>query len=395
MVANNREKKPLEADDSAEQEAQKRKRSSLRSIEADLKVIVGQKDAVEGGEDNENGESTYEVFWEYSQTLAAQSGYVDTFLATSLHTNNDSESQKDHNEIVFEDITPSQWKLMMRFINNPLAFEAMEVEEAMTVAPLFDKYEFPNGIKLCDEVLFRKVKFETMWDVYKQEHIDEWVQVLFLACTVNLKKTFHKGREWLRDLFIAALTGCSWQGTFPLNKTQIGLLIPAIVQDGELGAFSDIHQDDEGNPLETCATNDDYIADHLDTGGAEASVDLKSTVIEFFVIDNDNVDMTNPMFPSLLLAKIEALYASKICQWKARQIYARLPDERAWNVYELDTIEGHYSSGSREFIKCPVTKNWQLFDDGHLLSTCENSRFMPIPPARGWEQKLFVRHVAR
>ena len=191
MAKNDRDEKPVVGDESAERDAQKRKRSSLRSIEADLKVIVGRKDADEDndkrGEDKENKESTYEVFWEFSQSLAAQSEYVNTFLATSLHTSNDSAPHKDHNEIVFEDITPSQWKLMMRFINNPLAFTEMEVHEAVDVAPLFDKYEFANGVKLCDEVLFKKVDFEVHIDIKNLDQMEDLTQIALLAHNFNLK----------------------------------------------------------------------------------------------------------------------------------------------------------------------------------------------------------------
>lgn len=389
MAKNDRDEKPVVGDESAERDAQKRKRSSLRSIEADLKVIVGRKDADEDndkrGEDKENKESTYEVFWEFSQSLAAQSEYVNTFLATSLHTSNDSAPHKDHNEIVFEDITPSQWKLMMRFINNPLAFTEMEVHEAVDVAPLFDKYEFANGVKLCDEVLFKKVDFEVHIDIKNLDQMEDLTQIALLAHNFNLKKTSYMGRNWLRELLYDSIEGKSVT-KFPLTKTQISLLVPVILHDNELQDMFDVLGLGEFGDFD-----DDDVAEHFDKGGAEFSLGLEN-IVRMYFDDADHIDLTNPMFPSLLLARIGQISATSLCQLHVKSIRVRFAEEREWHEYHFD-FNGNYAGGVRNVIRCPITKNWQLLvNDGQLLSTCKNSRFLPVPPPRGWDKKVVVQY---
>ena len=109
----------------------KRRRSSLRSVEADLKVIVG------GEVAGENGmiESEEKVYWHYSPTVASQSGYVDAFLSTHLPTemNDKDDTSSDYKEISFPDVSPSQWERMIRFVNDPLALQS--ISPKVTVEP--------------------------------------------------------------------------------------------------------------------------------------------------------------------------------------------------------------------------------------------------------------------
>lgn len=75
----------------------------------------------------------------YSQILASQSRYVDTLLSTPLPTNNEKNPTNDYKEIVFPGTTFSQWERMMRFLTDPLAHDAIAVEDAMELAPIYDK----------------------------------------------------------------------------------------------------------------------------------------------------------------------------------------------------------------------------------------------------------------
>ena len=88
----------------------KRKRSSLRSAVANVKVYVG-KDLIFDKEPKE--------FWHYSHILASQSGYIDTLLSTPLSKKNDSFPLNDFIEISIVDIAPSQWtrRCFFRFRN--------------------------------------------------------------------------------------------------------------------------------------------------------------------------------------------------------------------------------------------------------------------------------------
>lgn len=132
MTTTERNETPIDGDGPNENGEQKRKEASLRSVEADLKVIVGK--GLAGDKQDEN----IQVYWHFHQALACPSRYVDTLLSTSIGTNNDSNSSTDHKEIVFDYIMPEQWDRMIRFITNPLAFEAMTIEDAIVLAPISD-----------------------------------------------------------------------------------------------------------------------------------------------------------------------------------------------------------------------------------------------------------------
>jgi hypothetical protein len=95
-------------DESTESNGRKRKQSSFRYIDADLNVILGR---VPIGENR--GDENPHVYWYFSQVLVSQRRYVDTLLSTSLSTYYDKNPSKDHKEITFPDITPSQWERMM------------------------------------------------------------------------------------------------------------------------------------------------------------------------------------------------------------------------------------------------------------------------------------------
>jgi hypothetical protein len=107
----------------------KRKRGSLRSVDADIKVIVGQ-EIVGGNKNNNNRDEKREVYWHFSQTLVSQSSYVDALLSTRLP--NPSQDQK---EIIFPDIEPSQWERMMQFLSDPYS---MTVEDAFELVSLYE-----------------------------------------------------------------------------------------------------------------------------------------------------------------------------------------------------------------------------------------------------------------
>ena len=81
-------------------------RSRLRSSEPDLKVIVGTDEI--------------EVFWHYKAILAHESDYVDTFLSTQVGAHRER-------TVNFPDVTPSQWKLMMKFLRQPHLMRTIEV----------------------------------------------------------------------------------------------------------------------------------------------------------------------------------------------------------------------------------------------------------------------------
>jgi hypothetical protein len=84
------------------------------------------------------------VYWYVSHVLASQSGYVDTLLSTRLPTNNDLNQSRDHKEITFPDIEPSQWERMLKFLADPYS---MSEKDAFELVVLYDKYTSKTELK--------------------------------------------------------------------------------------------------------------------------------------------------------------------------------------------------------------------------------------------------------
>ncbi len=355
---------------SPEDERRKRRRTSLRSVEADLKVIVGQ----DTGEEDEGRET--KVFWHFSQILATQSRYVDNVLSTTINTGNDSNPSKHYKEIVFDGIRPEQWEGMMRFITNPLAFRSMTMSDAIELAPLYAKYEFPIGVQICDEVLgtvFMKV--HNSFELEKQNTI---IDAIVLAKDINLKKAFHCGRLWIKrgfEVFDRTSLLC-----FPFKATHINRLVPIIIRDGELQMHSDVFGDRK--------IDVDAMMEHLDEGGDEVRVNLIGCIDRYAHAD-DLADLTNPMFASLLFANMEISFARRCSQ--IQTIYAVFDEPQephpASGSYFLNRDTGNYSksfNGSMyEIKKCPRDRNWFLTCDNKNLFECKY-RFCNVPTKDGW-----------
>jgi len=376
MTMTERNQNPSYGDGPNKNDEHGRKRTSLRSAEADLKVVVG-KD-LGGDTQNEN----MKVYWHFSQTLAAQSGYVDTLLSTSIGTNIDSNSSMDHKEIFIDYVLPEQWDRMMRFITNPLALKSITIDDAMELAPIYDKYEFLLGLQICDEVLSEKALIRSNSD-NDLSTVEQCVQAIVLAHDVNLRKTFHWGREWLKDIFSVALDADS-VAKFPLTAIQISLLVPTFIRDGELQSFSTASGNDR-------AINANMIAEYLDGSAEELSFNLIGVINDHFRPD-DLVDLTSPLFPGFLLARMEISHISRLSQKGQNRgsiQVAMYNTHHAAGYYNLNRNTGNYSRQDGEDLyelhRCPRERHWQLCRNNEILFSCRNSRFSPFPPLQGSE----------
>jgi hypothetical protein len=105
----------------------KRLRKRLRSIESDLKIILGSGDDV----------STQ---WHHAASLALTSKYIDKLLSTPMH-------EHETRTITFPDISPDIWDMMNMFLDDPsLAACEMRIEDAKDLALLYDKYECQRAL---------------------------------------------------------------------------------------------------------------------------------------------------------------------------------------------------------------------------------------------------------
>lgn len=174
----------------------------LRSSEPDLKVIIGSASAHDGKSDEADKQKAVVTKWYHSQTLATKSKYVDALLAVPMK---ESESRI----ITFPDISPEEWDLMMQFVDNPVAARIMTAQDVTKVARMYDKYEFADGLSLCNLVL--KEYFHTVKDTCPRPtaflirrddgptkkivlpDIDFIVDAVVLAHEANLAEAFESG----------------------------------------------------------------------------------------------------------------------------------------------------------------------------------------------------------
>ena len=105
----------------------------LRFSEPDLQIVLGTDEDV----------STIKV---HSLLLANKSRYIDTMLSTPMR-------EQETRTVSFPDISPAIWEKMNKFLDDPLAIRKMKIEDVLDVALFYDKYEFTQGTKLCEDIM--------------------------------------------------------------------------------------------------------------------------------------------------------------------------------------------------------------------------------------------------
>jgi hypothetical protein len=371
MAENNHDIIDGGASDDNQRDERKRKFSSLRSATANLKVLVGP-------------ETEREVFWQYSQILASQSGYVDTLLSTRLPTNDDSNLHEDHREVVFSDITPSQWKRMMEFLADP---KPMTVEDAFELVVLYDQYEFKYGIKICDALPSEKAILKCQdlsfsMRSYAPSKVEQCVQAIVLGEKIHLRKTFFWGRAWL-NCAIRQVTH-----SFPLSVDQFSRLVPTLVRDSELKVSSRVLS----NEFFLDDSDRDYFTKYLDGDGEELGINLKDRIYIGSVKRVTTQELANPLLPELFLSKHEKERARYVAQQATKYVNVLAPIVELSGMYEMDSSDNYYCSRNEMVIwKNPDSKLWEFYsnlsDDEEPyrpIYRCRGSQFEPLPPKSGW-----------
>ena len=146
------------------------------SMEPDLKVIVGQSD---GASEK----------WYHSITLASKSKYIDAMLSSPM-------KEKEDSIITFPDIDGGTWDEMMNYLDNPAYARKMKLDDALKLAPLYDKYEFMGGTSLCDVVLDEWLS--SLKGMEKDQSLDvgSIVNAIEIAHNANLKVALYRGVKY-------------------------------------------------------------------------------------------------------------------------------------------------------------------------------------------------------
>lgn len=177
----------------------------LRSSEPDLCLLIG----------DEAKEYRY-----HSQFMAMHSSYIDTMLANPM-----KESQSL--QLSFPDLTPELWELMVKFLD-PTAVRSLSIEDAMKLAPAYDKYSFESGIKICDQVLsemFHQDR-DKYRDVKPSRDLDVLIDAFVLADDANLTDSCQHAEHYFRG----ALNSATRYGRTIFSEAQIRKLVPLIAK---------------------------------------------------------------------------------------------------------------------------------------------------------------------
>ncbi|OEU10399.1 hypothetical protein FRACYDRAFT_247470 [Fragilariopsis cylindrus CCMP1102] len=341
---------------------EERKRNSLRCAVANLKVIVGGEQGDGGGKP-----TTKKVFWHYTTVLASQSRYVDALLASKKNDSYGESTAANFTEITFPDISPSQWKRMMKFLTDQKAAWDMNKKDAIELIILYDKYDFTQGIEVCDRVLssiFYKDSLEFKERINDLDLFDRCIDVVVLSHEKNLTETMENARYWLYDFLC--------DGYDPelviLTVDHVRKLVPVI----------DFYKEDrEGFSLLFA------IEERLSKKG---------------------IDVLNPMFPDFFVSQIQLIAARNTALKLVNEItigncggnVSGDYNPRTNYDYGIDGTCIYYKGIAPDWGDVWLKKNevgdWTISEDLRLrggvvpVFICKGSRSATLPPKKGWER---------
>ena len=146
----------------------------IRFSELDLEVTVG------------SGE-TQKVYMCHALVMAIWSNYIDRMLSSDM-------KEGQTKKITFPDTEPSEWEAMMMYLESGNR-ETPRVDEAKRLAKWFDKYEFQNGLAMCDGVIHDFITSED------DDNLNAKSDAYSLACNHNLVRSQQGGTTFLRNSF--------------------------------------------------------------------------------------------------------------------------------------------------------------------------------------------------
>jgi len=136
--------------------------------------------------------------------LASQSDYVDTLLSSPAAMN-----ERNQMRITFPEIEVQTWEKMVGLLEPGGLRPYPKLKDLAEILPLYDKYQFKSGVKICDEMMFGILSTILEIQSFSYGCLDEenLVMKLVVQCyEMNLPKTkdmsvkFARMRlNWLRS----------------------------------------------------------------------------------------------------------------------------------------------------------------------------------------------------
>lgn len=109
----------------------------LRLSEPDLTIVLKYSD--------QDGTACQQEYKMHSLVLANISEFVHTALSVDM-------KEKEEKRIEFPNVTPEVFDLSVKLATSPAAARTMSVDDAFKVVDFFHKYQFSEGLELCDLV---------------------------------------------------------------------------------------------------------------------------------------------------------------------------------------------------------------------------------------------------
>lgn len=159
------------------------------------------------------------MLWYHSHALASKSKYIDTMLSTSM-------KEKDDKLITFPDISKTTWDEMMKFLECPIATRQMGATDVIKIAILYDKYEFTDGSKLCDQVLIDYFDSAEKQEQDLSLDIDVIIDSVVIALEANLEAAYRQGMRYIWKS-MKSFTQTPYGRTM-FTEDQIRKLVPAL-----------------------------------------------------------------------------------------------------------------------------------------------------------------------
>jgi hypothetical protein len=197
----------------------------LRIGDPDIKVIV------------RHGEDVEREYLLYSPVIAGLSNFFDTSLSVEMR-------EKATREIILHDVEPALFEKALRLQVDLKAVRSMTPRDAIEVVGFYDRYEFVDGLELCDDVLEEYISNVPKKSV--PAALDLFVRVVALSHQHNLPKAVMAGAGFLHADMWADNNHPF--GSLPLSEEHVQLLLP-LWQVMQLNLPADLSTVDTENPL--------------------------------------------------------------------------------------------------------------------------------------------------
>ena len=166
----------------------------LKSSEPDLAIVCRFLD--EGNKE--------ETIMAHSVAMAIHSKYFDTLLSSGMQ---ESESKT----VTLEGVDARVFRLALEILEDPLKTASVTAQEIMKVAPMYNRFEFSNGLKLAESVLG---KYLDDWrnETEKtplQEELEIIVGAINFSSEANLKTLIKKSSLLINQSLIKLDSSCS------------------------------------------------------------------------------------------------------------------------------------------------------------------------------------------